>query len=152
MRSDGAFIGSQLFLSAIQVAFRNCVPLGENSSDKDYQCKLWETELIAMAGSRENVENCIAGVVGDNVGTNRDAAKLLEAMFPKVFFIGCQSHAMHPVIEDIAEVPEIKSLLNEVKKIVVTRKSRLVSFDFAERRKRAKFLSNSLTQGLLAPA
>ena len=71
-----------------------------------------------MAGSRENVENCIAGVVGDNVGTNRDAAKLLEAMFPKVFFMGCRSHAMDLVIEDIAEIPEIKTLLDKVKNIV----------------------------------
>ena len=57
-------------------------------------------------------------IVANNIGVNPVAGKIIEEKYPKIFSNGCRSHAADLLIEDIAKIEEIKSLVADCMAVV----------------------------------
>jgi hypothetical protein len=93
-----------------KTAFLQCADPGEDSENGEFYSGLVTAELKKSAAEHSErvsrdvpVEELYAGVVADNVRYNRAACRLLEVIFPFLFFTGCIVHVFDLLNEDLAK-------------------------------------------------
>ena len=64
------------------------------------------------------MEETYAGLVGDNVKYNRNALAKVSSMFNWLFCIGCVTHCLDLLCEDLSKIPEISEHIGLGKSVV----------------------------------
>ena len=64
-----------------------------------------------------------AGIVGDNVSYNRAAMAHIEKEYPRLITGGCAVHFLDLMIEDLAKLPEINTIISIARKLILFVKS-----------------------------
>jgi hypothetical protein len=105
-------------------AFKSCVDPGERREDHTFYAETIEVELRSgAAAAGKTVEETYAGVVADNVGYNMKAFKIVQLIFPMLFFFGCIAHCFDLLCEDFAKIPEFAVLIAYARMMAVFIKS-----------------------------
>ena len=99
------------------VMFDDCIEEPPQRQTKEVIANMWINKMIESAGGEAKVEDMFAGIVADNTASNPAAGKILVEKFPKLFFSGCRAHAADLLMEDVAKVPEIKNIVDNVREI-----------------------------------
>lgn len=84
-------------------SLRSVVVSGERHENSELYAEIAKAELTRGANKKGKSEkDFFAGVVADNVSTNRADFRILEKSLPKLLFFGCAAHCFDLLIEDIA--------------------------------------------------
>ena len=115
---DGLDVLGEHFISVCKVKagvmdFHRLLYIGTKKEDAEFIKDTILDAIYDIAGSRdlEKIYESIIGIVGDNVGYNCAAMKMIKELCPELVLDGCVSHNVDLLCEDVAKVPELKELM-----------------------------------------
>jgi len=103
--------------------YLSSVEVGETRDSPEWNKRIIEKALrdggTGMALGDEEVYSRYAGVVTDNPTTMKVTYKQLEIVLPKLFYVGCASHNLDLLAEDLSvRIPEICESINKASQCV----------------------------------